>query len=391
MSTPLSYGSTPPMSIPASSVAIGIVTGGPRASEYIDALKATWLPTFPNVLIMGDTADESRQIEAVPSKYYCADPKRSSGVRVARSRCTQMRFLYVLMEMRLRFEDIQFYTLVDDDVWLSSELLRLLYPYDPAAIWMMGAPDRREMLRGSVLVFSRGLLQELTHERSLTRCASHWMFACTRAACCDGGHACGEKTRRRFAECDASLRHRCFGTGYPTFPSPASFAACATELEREENKTRERHRCQYASAVPEHGGSMFVAPSANEQQGDDHWLSFCTVYAAGGHLIPQPCFHFDGEKAGSDGDLELGYETSRCAGGQWISNHHLSPERIRQRHKLEQARLQKAQKVEKAKEEASWAAAYKTPSFSGKTSARSRPHHFGGIRAWLSGQGSAVG
>ena len=116
------------MSIPASSVAIGIVTGGPRASEYIDALKATWLPTFPNVLIMGDTADESRQIEAVPSKYYCADAKRSSGVRVARSRCTQMRFLYVLMEMRLRFEDIKFYTLVDDDVWLSSELLRRTTP-----------------------------------------------------------------------------------------------------------------------------------------------------------------------------------------------------------------------------------------------------------------------
>ena len=118
-------------------IAIGIITGGSPAK--VRALRATYLKCFSNVLVMGDEAHAAEDIEGVPPEYFCSrnsmlktlksmfwhdnDIRQEASMWLSRGRCTQLRFMYTLAELRTRFYPAaSWFVLVDDDTFIWSHL-----------------------------------------------------------------------------------------------------------------------------------------------------------------------------------------------------------------------------------------------------------------------------
>ena len=93
-------------------IAVGVNTGGAHAAERIDALRGGYFRYFRRVLVMGDAPDAARGIVAPPRRFYCARdsdwgvatrggaPLDGAEAWGSRGRCTQLRFLYVVLVLR---------------------------------------------------------------------------------------------------------------------------------------------------------------------------------------------------------------------------------------------------------------------------------------------------
>ena len=256
-------------------VAVGVNTGGPRAAERIDAARASFLRYFSRVLVMGDVADAARGIESPPRRYYCARDSdwgaaREPGGRALdgprewgpRGRCTQLRFLYLVLALRERWPGAPYFLLLDDDVWIDpAGVGALLFGggdfggggYDPDAPWLMG-PSRFAtdgFVVGSTYAYSRALATALG-PRALVRCASQFEFACSVRGCCDHGAAvCASRAERAaFDLCDRALASACAARG-----STSTFRECARALHARGDALAEA--CAFNETRPEHPTPMY--------------------------------------------------------------------------------------------------------------------------------------
>ena len=130
-------------------IAVGVNTGGANAAARVDALRRGWLRHFPRHVVMGDRADPSRGIRAPPSRFYCSSRARTGALDGgdawrSRGRCTQLRFLYLVLALRDEAPDAEYYALLDDDSFvdaaglaahLAAHARTRLAPSEP---WLLG-------------------------------------------------------------------------------------------------------------------------------------------------------------------------------------------------------------------------------------------------------------
>ena len=137
--------------------AVGVNTGGPKAPAAIDALWKGHLRFFTNIIIMGDVADAKRQIRTPPKRYYCTHNSAFGPslddklVWKSHGRCTQLRFLYLVLTLREEFPDAAYYLLLDDDAWIDPRgLADLLGNYDttPRGSWVRRTRTTRRVPGG---------------------------------------------------------------------------------------------------------------------------------------------------------------------------------------------------------------------------------------------------
>lgn len=268
--------------------AVGLHAGGPQTAEYVDAINSSYLSKFTQVVIMADQEDESRHIRPVPSKFYCSRASTfgshisdNNHAWSSRGRCTQLRFLYLLLTIRAEFPAASYYILLDSDVFLRVEqFAKSLTYYNPREPWLMGTaggPNPNFVL-GSVLVLSRRIVEEL-NPSALIQCASHWEFACSFHGCCDGGQDCFDKTKHLFDSCNDELVRRC---GSATIAN--TFSDCTARIE-------DLPQCELNRTRPEFPVPMYYHSERwNEHHGDDHWLSFCALTVGHGRLLRHPQF-----------------------------------------------------------------------------------------------------
>lgn len=294
-----------------SDMAIGVHTGGPDAGKAVDALKLTVLRRIPKSMIMGDVADSERGIEEAPSRYTCSTREtlaaRSSakgldGAFDARGRCTQFRFAYLFLTLRERYPDAQWYIILDSDAWFDVDgTHEMLESSDNNRPWLMGNPPsgngpwafHNTAVWGPLLIFNRALSERLDAS-TLMGCTSYWNFASDvfdwplpmkfMAHKCMVGHPeCWERGEAKsvFDECQRVLNATC---GHE--PATA-FEACTRKLQ--EDPTNKR--CKFEHVHPEYPMPMYYdLPNWDDDHGDDHFFSFCTLTAAGGTVIAQPRF-----------------------------------------------------------------------------------------------------
>ena len=225
--------------------AVGVNTGGPNAPTAVDALWKGHLRFFTNIIIMGDVADAKRQIRTPPKRYYCTHNSAFGPslddklVWKSHGRCTQLRFLYLVLTLREEFPDATYYLLLDDDAWIDPRgLSNLLSDYDTTRPWLMGPPhpyNTPEFQVGGMLVMSRRLVQ-LFDPKTLMQCASHWEFAADFGPKCQDGLECYRKTLPQFTWCTELLTNKCGGLKHAP-----DFQKCAKQLAAQETQCGFEH------------------------------------------------------------------------------------------------------------------------------------------------------
>lgn len=304
-------------------IAVGVNTGGSGAAERVKILKTTWLKYFKNHIVMGDVEDKAVGISAVPSKYYCAKPTRygemdnSDGAEVwmARGRCTQMRFLYLLLTLRESFANKSFYGLIDDDIWLNPQgFAQAAQHLDPQKVWMVGAEaSAKEIVWGGSLILSSAAVSRMSPENVMTW-ASQWEFACAVHGCCDAVeppcYRQGDYTEE-FAKCNNKLLFKCANQ-----TNMSEFINCRSQLEGEDDDG-----CSFRNTRPEFPVPMFYhSKSWDGDRGDDHVLSFIIRDRLQGQVIAERRMRWDKQA------LQM---SNLCWEG-WpiISQHHLDSDEI---------------------------------------------------------------
>ena len=319
--------------------AVGVNTGGPKAPAAIDALWKGHLRFFTNIIIMGDVADAKRQIRTPPKRYYCTHNSAFGPslddklVWKSHGRCTQLRFLYLVLTLREEFPDAAYYLLLDDDAWIDPRgLADLLGNYDTTRPWLMGPPhpyNTPEFQVGGMLVMSRRLVQ-LFDPKTLMQCASHWEFAADFGPKCQDGLECYHKTLPQFTWCTELLTKKCGGLKHAP-----DFQTCAKQLAAQENQ------CGFEHARPEYPMPMLWDGEPDGEpllvHGDDHFLSFCAMILTEDRasLITQPCFHFEKPYRNGGGPKDNrpqqhGRNTwpeppSNCSTNQLVGFHYVRP------------------------------------------------------------------
>ena len=150
-----------------SAFAVGVNTGGAGAAAYVDALRAGHLRHYKQLVIFADKADARRDIHAPPPRFYCT-PDSAMGptldgadVWTSRGRCTQLRFLYIVLTLRDEFPGVPFYLLLDDDTWVDPfGLDKLLRAYNPDESWLMGPTYYNQEAMTATIDFVRRPLEE---------------------------------------------------------------------------------------------------------------------------------------------------------------------------------------------------------------------------------------
>jgi hypothetical protein len=336
-----------------SDMAIGVHTGGPDAGKAVDALKATVLRRIPKSMIMGDVADSERGIEEAPSRYTCSTREtlaaRSSadgldGAFDARGRCTQFRFAYLFLTLRERYPDAQWYIILDSDSWFDVDgTHEMVESFDNNLPWLMGIPPfdgkwlyLHTAVWGPLLIFNRALSERLDPS-TLMGCTSFWNFASDvfdwplpmkfmEQKCKGGDPECWKRGEAKtvFDECQRVLNATCGDE-----PATA-FEACTRKMQ--EDPTNKR--CKFEHVHPEYAMPMYLnLPMWDNDHGDDHFFSFCTLTAAGGTLIAQPRFlwrapHLEFLKQG---------KTNEVCRTDALSYHKLKPEMIMELDEVKQS------------------------------------------------------
>eukprot|EP00746_Dinoflagellata_sp_MGD_P142219 gnl/MRDRNA2_/MRDRNA2_75194_c0_seq1.p1 gnl/MRDRNA2_/MRDRNA2_75194_c0~~gnl/MRDRNA2_/MRDRNA2_75194_c0_seq1.p1 ORF type:complete len:389 (+),score=47.04 gnl/MRDRNA2_/MRDRNA2_75194_c0_seq1:46-1167(+) len=294
-------------------VAVGVVTGGPNMASRISAVRSTWLKEFKQTVVMGDRDLEEEGVEAPPSKFWCSpdSPLRNATggdkdqkAWTARGRCTQQRFLYLLLQLRERYPNAAFYMLVDDDTWLDSTGVKsLMLSHDPWLPLLIGyKPDhgfKKFLWGGPGYIFSNALMKRLDPKTVMTQ-ASLWEFACSFRDCCDSQKCYAEDhpaILEDFARCNNHLLQECDDEA-----KTKNYKSCVRNLAE-----IDEHRCHYEKTVPEYptpmyyepkwGGSNFAVTNTSwdAYHGSDHVLSFA-VKQVGGELIGEPRFSWRHKK-----------------------------------------------------------------------------------------------
>jgi len=303
-------------------VAIGVMSGGPNTSERVAAVRSTWLADFPNAVVMADRDLTDSGVESPPSKFYCSTKdshweRRNLTVNnewSARGRCTQQRFLYLILRLHEKYPEAPFYMLVDDDTWVNSVALKnFLFAENPKQPFLMGHDPGRGngvLYSGPGFIFSNELVRRLDASTLMTQ-ASLWEFSCSFRGCCDYMF-CHPDDRPQilqdFNMCNSRLLQKC-----GNMSTTKLYESCIGELGK-----NEQNKCEYAKTMPEYPVPMYYEPdwkrpppladiskSENNwgvRHGCDHVLSFA-ARQVGGLLVGQPrlfWYHRKFEQHGKD-------------------------------------------------------------------------------------------
>ena len=278
-------------------VAVGVNTGGPLTTYRMAMQKKYFMDHFQGrSLIYGDAEHLALNVETAPSKYYCtraskfapafaSDQLKNMKLWVARGRCTQMRFLYLFLDLVKRFPDMDYYAILDDDLWLGPIALeQFLQTLNPDVPTMVGNPDawgRCHMVWGGALIFTKAMAQILTQENRLMQCASSFEFShmkgCYPSSGAFDSRKCVIDTTQHFVQCSSVLEKHCPTKNY----NASGFAACAHRLEA----VHKAKGCNFTLTVPEVGAAVwFDHTTWDKHRGDDHIFSWCTHAIHGAHL-----------------------------------------------------------------------------------------------------------
>lgn len=315
------------------------MSGGPNTAEKVAAVRSTWLTGFSNTVIMADRDLIDLGVESPPSKFYCStkdsrwDRRNLSVVDEwsARGRCTQQRFLYLLLRLREKYPDASFYALVDDDTWLNSVALKqLLSAKDPTIPFLMGhlgTRGRRLLWSGPGFIFSSELARRLDAATLMTQ-ASLWEFSCSFRGCCDHAYCFTDdhpSIQQEFNACNSRLVQTC-----GNMSTTELYESCIGELAKNDD-----NNCEYEKTMPEFPVPMYFEPEWvlpgqrqaeslrekwSEHHGCDHVLSLA-ARQVGGQLVDEPRLVWTRKRFEEYNQYGIGpYGKDVCA---IISQHHL--------------------------------------------------------------------
>jgi len=217
-------------------------------------------------------------VNSVDKKYYCSHESEwkprdfaANGMFAeytwesdwnSRGRCTQQRFLYLLLKMRNTHPDASFYLLIDDDSWVSStgaaQFLsqqnasdKFLIGYTPFREPGTVSPEPPYVWSGPGFIFSGATVKALDPAFLMTQ-ASLWEFSCAFHDCCDYyRNTCQADDHPyimyHFNFCNARLTEACGGTN-----TTDKFESCIFELDKHDEDD-----CHYNHTVPEHPVPMY--------------------------------------------------------------------------------------------------------------------------------------
>ena len=330
--------------IDLNTVAFGFITGAAVQNKRIRALHNTYLPRLKNTLIMSDRADRSLGIEAVPLHYSCSGRRNFPELQLDATtedrlrgknnptwggygRCTQLRFLYVLLELVRRFPPktkehggMHWYAIVDDDTFIVPEnLAKYIQNFESlykktdgsggggeVGNVMLGSRDTNmpnpDLLFGGLLLISSQAAATLAetpiyssssssssqHSTELLQgCASEFEFD-TLQGCKPGSSAesrprgCYERNHKLFVKCQSKIQ-----TLASTQSLPVQMHVRQEVLSAKLLKSLPTE-CRPDKLVQEHGGPMYFSGTMSNN-GQDHLMSWCIHSAAlrdlGGRLV----------------------------------------------------------------------------------------------------------
>jgi len=270
-----------PKSFDLANVAVGVNTGGLTMQEHVSAVKDTWLSKFVNNIVTSDKEHKALGVNSVDKKYYCSHESEwkprdfaANGMFAeytwesdwnSRGRCTQQRFLYLLLELREKFPQAAFYVIVDDDVWVNTHgMSQYLATKNPEQKFVVGyAPETWGehpfyVWSGPGLIFSSAVVKTLDPTFLMTQ-ASLWEFSCAFHDCCDWTHpACSPNQHAyigaHFNLCNERLTSEC-----AKFNSTSDFEQCISLLDQ-----TDQDDCHFHATVPEYPVPMYYEPMAQE-------------------------------------------------------------------------------------------------------------------------------
>ena len=171
----------------AADVAVGVHCGGAINSTLLDVLHESWLHSFPLTAYYGDSPlpaspRHGLRLKRWPSRFLCTEPSEWGptlwpDVNPNRNnsrwdRCVQMRFLYVLLDVRRTYPAAAAYLLSEADVLVDTAALLRLARRTAAA----GRPWMLRSSWGTPHVLSRDSSLLGGDGAALMRCASRLAF-----------------------------------------------------------------------------------------------------------------------------------------------------------------------------------------------------------------------